>query len=90
MDAFSRELASLQLCIESLQHEETVERFPDGLKRSLTLIVRNCNDIIDQMSSLLNKLSSGVSADGFSGRPVAETRQSGYAAHSKLISLPSR
>ena len=91
MDAFSRELASLQLCIDSLQHEETVSRFPDGLKRSLGVIIRNCNDIVNQMNALLTKLSSGNLGRrvqwSFSSREEAERLRNNLEAHKSAIEI---
>ena len=91
MDAFSRELTSLQLCIDSLQHEETVSKFPDSLQRSLAVIIRNCNDIVEQMSSLLTKLSSGSLGNriqwSFSSREDAERLRNSLEAHKSAIEI---
>ena len=58
MQAFSKELVSLQLCLESPKEERIVNQFPDRLKQSLLVIIRSCSDIVEQMSGLLERHSS--------------------------------
>lgn len=91
MQAFSKELVSLQLCLESLKEERIVGQFPDKLKQSLLVIISSCSDVVDQMSSLLARHSSGslgrrMQWSMFS-RDEADRLRSSLEAHKSAIEI---
>src|SRR5271170_6425146 len=57
MDAVSRELSSLSLCLQTLQSDcsgSTVD-YPLELKRSLIAMLKNCDTVTLEMHNLLTK-----------------------------------
>jgi hypothetical protein len=58
MDAVSRELSSLTLCLEALRDDSSKISFPKSLQQNLFGILRNCDDVTKEMQDLLSKLSS--------------------------------
>ena len=91
MDAVSRELASLQLCLESLKEEDDANHFPQKLRESLTIIMRHCQDIIDQIGSLLARFASGNISRRLQwslfGRDEAERLRNSLEAHKSAIEI---
>ena len=59
MDAVSRELGSLSLCLHALGDDSENPALPDGLTESLKAILRNCDLVVTQMKALLKKMGSG-------------------------------
>jgi hypothetical protein len=58
MDAVSRELSSLTLCLEALRDDSSKISFPESLQQNLVGVLRNCDDVTKEMQNLLRKLSS--------------------------------
>ena len=91
MDAVSRELASLQLCLESLKEEGDANHFPQKLRESLIFIMRNCQDIVDQLGSLLARFASGNIGRrlqwSLTGRDEAERLRNSLEAHKSAIEI---
>jgi chromosome segregation ATPase len=58
MDAVSRELSSLSLCIESLRNDGSKIQLPESLQQNLVGVLQNCDDVTKEMRELLRKLSS--------------------------------
>jgi len=59
MDAVSRELSSLSLCLQTLQSDcsgSTVD-YPLQLKQSLIAMLKNCGIVTSEMHNLLTKTS---------------------------------
>lgn len=57
IDAVSRELSSLALCLEALRDDSSKISFPESLQQNLVGILRNCDDVTKEMQDLLTKLS---------------------------------
>lgn len=49
MDAVSRELSSLALCLQTLRVDSIKIQFPDGLKQTLVAVLGNCDSVAQQM-----------------------------------------
>ena len=58
MDAVSRELSSLSLCIQGLRDDSSKIQLPESLQQNLVGVLRNCDDVTKEMRELLQKLSS--------------------------------
>ena len=58
MDAVSRELSSLSLCLEGLRNDSSKIQLPTSLQQNLVGVLRNCDDVTKEMRELLRKLSS--------------------------------
>jgi chromosome segregation ATPase len=58
MDAVSRELSSLSLCLEGLRDDSSKIQLPESLQRNLVGVLRNCDDVTKEMREFLRKLSS--------------------------------
>jgi hypothetical protein len=58
MDAVSRELSSLKLCLEALRDDSSKINFPESLQQNLVGVLQNCDDVTQQMQDLLKKVSS--------------------------------
>jgi hypothetical protein len=58
MDAVSRELSSLALCLETLRDDSTKIQYPDGSQQILVAVFGNCDTVTQQMHTLLEKMSS--------------------------------
>lgn len=58
MDAVSRELSSLTLCVEALRDDSSKINFPESLQQNLVDVLRNCDDVTKEIQDLLRKLSS--------------------------------
>ena len=59
LDAVSRELSSLALCLEVLRHDSSKINFPTRLQQNMVGILGNCDNVAKEMQDLLRKLSSG-------------------------------
>jgi Fungal N-terminal domain of STAND proteins len=62
VEAVSRELIPLSLCLGVLRDDSTSIHYPDGLRQSLLAMLKNCDIVRKDMSNLLNKLSSANTA----------------------------
>lgn len=58
MDAVSRELISLTLCLEMLRDDLTRIAYSDGFRANLLAVVKNCDTVTKDMTTLLDRLSS--------------------------------
>lgn len=58
MDAVSRELTSLKLCLESLRDDARNDILPKEIQQNISAIVRNCDRVAKEIADLLQKLSS--------------------------------
>jgi hypothetical protein len=58
MDAVSRELSSLSLCLGTLKDDSAKVEYPDGLRENLIVVLKNCDWVVKDMTQLLEKLSS--------------------------------
>ena len=58
MEAVSRELVSLTMCLEALRDDSSKIQYPDGMKQNLLAVMENCNKVAEQMSGLIQKMSS--------------------------------
>jgi hypothetical protein len=56
VDGFSRELASISLCVSSLKDENF--NFPLNLQRQLALVLRNCERTVQDMDKIVRKHSN--------------------------------
>ena len=57
MDAVSRELSSLSLCLGTLRDDSAKIEYPDGLRENLIAVLKNCDSVVKEMTALLEKLS---------------------------------
>jgi hypothetical protein len=58
MDAVSRELSSLSLCLGTLRDDSAGIEYPDGLRDNLIAVLKNCDSVITEMTAMLEKLST--------------------------------
>jgi hypothetical protein len=58
MDAVSRELASLSLCLEMLRDNSRNITYPNGFRDNLTGVLENCTSVTKEIEAMLRKLSS--------------------------------
>jgi hypothetical protein len=58
MEAVSRELSSLTLCLKSLHDDSSKFQLPVSLQQNLVGVLRNCDDVTKEMRELLQMLSS--------------------------------
>jgi Fungal N-terminal domain of STAND proteins len=58
LDAVSRELSSLSLCLEALRVDTTTIQYPEGIRQTLLVVLKNCDDVTKEMEALLKKASS--------------------------------
>jgi hypothetical protein len=56
-DGFTRELASLALCVMNMRDERFA--FPESLKVQLVGVLQNCNRVITEMRAILDKHKAG-------------------------------
>src|SRR5436305_11415795 len=56
MDAVSRELSSLSLCLEGLRDDSSKIQLPESLQQNLVGVLRNCDDVTKEMQDLLTNL----------------------------------
>ena len=61
LDAISRELSSLSLCLSALadDSEKGGVGFPLSLTENVLRVIRNCDEVVQELEKLLFKLSSG-------------------------------
>jgi hypothetical protein len=60
MDAVARELASLNLCLNVLEHDQRRRIvLPEDIRQHIPEVLKNCEMITKQMNELLLKLQSG-------------------------------
>ena len=53
LDAVSRELSSLALCLEVLRHDSSKINFPKRLQQNMVGILGNCDNVAKEMQDLL-------------------------------------
>jgi len=58
LDAVSRELSSLSLCLEALRVDTTTIKYPEGIRQTLLVVLKNCDLVTKEMEALLAKASS--------------------------------
>lgn len=58
MAAVSGELSSLSLCLESLRDDSMKIDYPDGFRQNLITVLKNCDTVTTEMTTLLDKLAS--------------------------------
>jgi len=58
LDAVSRELSSLSLCLEALRAHTTTIQCPEVIRQTLLVVLNNCDDVTKEMEALLKKVSS--------------------------------
>jgi hypothetical protein len=58
MEAVSRELISLPLCLGILRDDSRSIHYPDGLRQNLLAVLKDCDIVRKNMSNRLHKLSS--------------------------------
>ena len=93
MDAVSREISSLSLCLETLHDDcsgNTVE-YPPQLKQSLVVLLKNCDTVAKDMdkvlsSTLKSKLGASVSWST-SGSSEMDKLRVRLAAHKASIEI---
>ncbi|KAJ9602501.1 hypothetical protein H2200_013044 [Cladophialophora chaetospira] len=59
MDAVTRELGSLSLCVETLRDDSAKTRYPDAMRDNLRVVLKNCDTVTNDMTGLLQRLKSG-------------------------------
>ena len=58
MDAVSRELSSLSMCLSTLRDDSTEIEYPAGLRENLIGVLKHCDSVVKEMAALLRKLHS--------------------------------
>jgi hypothetical protein len=58
MAAVSGELSSLSLCLETLRDDSNRIDYPAGFRENLLTVLKNCDTVTAEMTTLLDKLSS--------------------------------
>ena len=91
MDAVSRELTSLSLCLQTLRDDSTNIEYPQGTKETLIAVIQNCDSVTKQMETLLKKMSSGSLARSaqwaMTGRDDMNKLRSSLEAHKAAIEI---
>ena len=91
MDAVSRELTSLTLCLELLRDDSTTINYPDGFRKDLMGVLQSCDFITHQMKAILRKLSSGNVGRriqwSLSSREEMNNLRSSLEAHKSAIEI---
>lgn len=91
MDAVSRELSSLSLCLEALREDCTIVKYPENLQLNLVAVLRNCDLVVKEMEELLKKLSSGNTTArlkwSFQSRDEMDKLRSRLEAHKSTIEI---
>lgn len=83
MDAVRRELSSLSLCVENLRDDTSkpCDTYPPTVQRSLIDVLGNCDDVMVEMKTLLDKMSS---------KSVGRRVQWATVGHGEMNKLRSR
>lgn len=91
MEAVSRELVSLSLCLEILKGDSARIKYPDGLRQNLLAVLKNCNVVTQDMSRLLEKLTSANVARRIqwtsTGREDMEKLRSSLESHKSALDI---
>ncbi|OCT52466.1 hypothetical protein CLCR_09728 [Cladophialophora carrionii] len=91
MNAFSKEIASLTLCLDALRQPDLIRFYPDALRPNLTTIIRECDGVVVKMSVLLSKLSSASVARRmqwpFAARDEADRLRQSLEAHKSALQI---
>jgi hypothetical protein len=58
MAAVSGELVSLSLCLETLRDDSMKIKYPEAFNENLLTVLKNCDTVTTEMTTLLGKLSS--------------------------------
>ena len=58
MDAVSRELTSLSLCVQTLRDDSSKTTYLDGLRDNILAVLKNCDAVTGEIKALLDRLSS--------------------------------
>ncbi|ETI24493.1 hypothetical protein G647_03862 [Cladophialophora carrionii CBS 160.54] len=91
MNAFSKEIASLTLCLDALRQPDLIRFYPDALRPNLTTIIRECDGVVVKMSVLLSKLSSASVARrmqwSFAVRDEADRLRQSLEAHKSALQI---
>jgi len=91
MDAVSRELTSLALCLELLRDDSTTINYSEGFRKDLIGVLQSCDFITHQMKAILRKLSSGNVGRriqwSLSSREEMNNLRSSLEAHKSAIEI---
>jgi hypothetical protein len=58
MTSVLAELSSLSLCLETLRNDSAMIDYPDAFREDLLTVLKNCDAVTTEMTTLLDKLAS--------------------------------
>jgi hypothetical protein len=91
MDAFSKEILALTLCLDALRQPELIRFYPDSLRPNLITIIRECNGVAGKMRKPLSKFSSGTVTRrmqwSFTARDETDRLRQSLEAHKSALQI---
>lgn len=91
IDAVSRELTSLALCLETLRNESATAEFPDDFRGNLLSVLGNCDAVVKEIADVLVRLQRSVSAGrmqwSMSGRDEVNRLRSSLESHKSALEI---
>jgi hypothetical protein len=91
IDAVSRELTSLALCLETLRDDSATTAFPDNFSGNLLSVLGNCGVVVKDIADLLARLQASVSGGRvqwpISGRNEVNRLRSSLESHKSALEI---
>ena len=91
IDAVSRELTSLALCLETLRDNSLTNEFPNKIIGNLLSVLGNCNVVVKDIADLLARLHASISGGRIqwtiSGRDEVNRLRSSLESHKSALEI---
>lgn len=91
IDAVSRELTSLALCLQTLRDDSTTVNFPENARGNLLSVLSNCDTVVKDIASMLLRLQASVSGGRMqwpiSGRDEVNRLRSSLESHKSALEI---
>ena len=91
IDAVSRELTSLALCLETLRDDSLTNEFHNNISGNLLSVLVNCKVVVKDIADLLARLQASVSGGRvqwpLSGRDEVNRLRSSLESHKSALEI---